>query len=101
MASRSVSKEIQTVRKSLSSISRALQRLAPAIETAAAGAASPARGRRKLKLSSARRSALKLQGRYMGYLRNLAPRLKPRVKELRAKKGIRAAIALARRLGRQ
>jgi hypothetical protein len=53
---------------------------------------------RKLKLSPARRAALKLQGQYMGYMRGLKPRQKARVKALAASKDIRAAIALARRL---
>ena len=47
-----------------------------------------------------RRAALKLQGQYMGYLRNLKPRQKAEVKAVKVKKGILAAIAAARRLGK-
>jgi hypothetical protein len=37
----------------------------------------------------------------MGYLRNLKPRQKARVKALRATKGVRAAILVARKLARE
>jgi hypothetical protein len=64
--------------------------------------ASNAKARRgSLKLSPKRRAALKLQGQYMGYIRNLKPRQKARVKALKAKKGYRPAIALAKRLAEQ
>ena len=43
-------------------------------------------------------SSILLQGQYMGYIRNLKPRDKARVKELRNSKGIRPAIAMARKL---
>jgi hypothetical protein len=36
----------------------------------------------------------------MGYLRTLKPRQKARVKTLRATKGVRSAISLARKLAR-
>jgi hypothetical protein len=54
--------------------------------------------RRSLKLSPRRRAALKLQGAYMGFMRQLGPRQKARVKALKAAKGFPAAIALAKRL---
>ncbi len=54
-----------------------------------------------MKLSPRRRAALKLQGQYMGYIRNLKPREKARVKALKRTKGFRAAIRLAKRLAQQ
>ncbi len=39
-----------------------------------------------------------LQGRYMGYMRQLKPRQKAQVRKIRQAKGVRAAIATARRL---
>jgi hypothetical protein len=54
--------------------------------------------RRSLKLSPRRKAALKLQGAYMGYMRQLGPRQKARVKALKAAKGFPAAIALAKKL---
>lgn len=56
------------------------------------------RARRSLKLSPRRRATLKLQGAYMGYMRQLGPRQKARVKALKAADGFPAAIDLAKRL---
>jgi len=56
--------------------------------------------RRKLRLSPARRRTLKLQGSYMGYMRQLKPKQKARVKAVKEKKGFPAAIAAARRMVR-
>jgi hypothetical protein len=89
----SVGRDIREIRPSLAFIARAIQRLTPPLQAAAASAAS-------LRLSAARRTALKLQGQYMGHLRSLKPRQKARVKALRATKGVRPAIAFARRLGK-
>ena len=95
----SLSKEIQTIRQSLSSITTALGRLAPFLDgLGATGSAKPVHRPRKLKLSPRRRAVLKLQGVYMTYVRALKPRQKARVKALKAAKGFPAAIALAKRL---
>lgn len=94
----SVGRDVQSIRRSLASIARALARLAPALEAALRSSENPGRRRRKLRLSPARRAALKLQGQYMGYLRSLKPRQKARVKAVRAKNGVRAAITLAKKL---
>jgi len=94
-----MAQEIQTIRTSLSSIDTALQRLLPMLQHTGAVPAEPvARRQPKLKLSAARRAALKLQGRYMGYIRSLKPRQKSRVRAVRESKGIDAAIALAKKL---
>jgi hypothetical protein len=98
MPRRSVRREIRAIRTSLASIARAVLRLGPVLEAAAVGGGS-VRRTRKLKLSAERRAALKLQGQYMGYLRNLKHGQKARAKALRERKGIRPAIALARKLG--
>jgi hypothetical protein len=97
----SVGRDIRAIRTSLASIARAVQRLAPLLQAATArGPANPSRRGRRLKLSAERRAALKLQGQYMGHLRSLKPRQKARVKALRAAKGVRPAIAFARRLAK-
>jgi len=90
---------LRDIRRSLLSIVRALERLAPALEAAGRRPAAESRRGRKLKLSPERRASLKLQGQYMGQLRNLKPRQKSRVKALRAKRGVQSAIRLAMRLG--
>ncbi len=56
------------------------------------------RPRRKARLTAARRAALKLQGQYIGTMRGLRPAQKAKVKKIRQKKGIRRAIAAARKL---
>jgi hypothetical protein len=99
---RSVGAEIQSIRRSLSAVVRALTRLGPALEASARAAAKgAARPRRKLQLSPARRAQLELQGQYIGHMRMLPARQQAAVKALRVKKGIRPAIALARKLGKR
>ena len=93
-------RQLRAIGAALQSIMRSLNRLTPMVDGRRAGPTTQhgqARTR-KLKLSPARRAALKLQGQYMGYMRGLKPRQKARVKALAASKNIRAAIALARRL---
>jgi hypothetical protein len=100
---RSISREIGSIRRSLSTAGAALGRLAPLLERLArervAAAPGTAPSRAPLRLSPERRRALKLQGQYIGHLRNLRPRQKAQVKALRETKGIAAAIGLARKLG--
>ena len=94
---RSLNTDIQSIRRSLASIARALGRLGPALAVRARGAqGSPPP--RKLKLSPERMAALELQGQYIGHIRTLDPRQKERVRALRGRKGIRAAIRYARKL---
>jgi hypothetical protein len=47
--------------------------------------------------SAKARASLVLQGRYMGYVRQLKPRQKAQVRKIREAKGVRAAIAKAKR----
>jgi len=95
-------KELQVVRTSLAKIERAVDRLAARLRQAEAQArSSNGTGRRKPRLSRQRREALKLQGRYMGFMRQLGPRQKARVKALKAQKGYTQAIALAQSLARK
>jgi hypothetical protein len=95
----SIGKEIRNVRQSLAAIDASLARLADLLQntsTRAGTARVPAK--RRLPLSPKRRAALKQQGQYMGYLRNLLPRQKARVKAVKAAKGHAPAIRLARKL---
>ena len=98
---RSVSKELQSIRRSLASIVRAIGRVGPALEAAARGAAAPPGPRRPRNLSPERRAALKLQGSYIGHVRKLSLKQRARVKKLRSEKGVRAAIRLAKALSRR
>ena len=96
----SLRRQINRLRRSISAMDRALSGLARAIIRA------PATKRRKtakatgrvMRLTPARRRALKLHGRYLGYIRQLNPRQRAEIRGLRAKKGVRAAIAKARKL---
>jgi hypothetical protein len=97
----SIGRDVRALRRSLGSIADALARLVAALEAAVGGSSKPSTRSRKLRLSAARRAALRLQGRYMGHLRSLKPRQKTRVKALRAAKGIRPAIAFARTLAKR
>ena len=92
-------KALQAVRSSVAKIERAVDRLATLLRDAeSAVRSSNGAGRRKPRLSAERRRALKLQGQYMGFMRQLGPRQKARVKSLKASKGYMPAIALAKRL---
>ncbi len=94
----SVRPPLRAIRRSLTAIIAALEKLAPLLEAATRRRPETPRRARKLKLSPERRASLKLQGQYMGQLRNLKPRQKTRVKALRAARGIQPAIRLAKRL---
>jgi len=96
----SVSRDLRAIGRALGSIVRALARLAPALEAVGKGTGMPTARRPRRKPSPKRLAALKLQGRYMGYVRNLGPRQKASVKALRAAKGVDAAISLAKKLAR-
>jgi len=98
------------VRRSLRSIERAfadiestLKSLAKRVKHAersagrrrGGGAAGP---RRAVTLTPKRRAQLKLQGAYMGYMRQLKPAQKARVKSVKERRGFEAAIRLAKSL---
>ena len=52
--------------------------------------------KRKLRITRARRAQLKLQGAYMGYMRQLKPAQKARVRVIKERRGYEAAIRVAR-----
>lgn len=56
--------------------------------------------RQRRKLSARVRSRLRLQGRYMGYVRRLTAAQKAQVGNIRKEKGWQAAIAAAKKMGR-
>ena len=94
---RAVGVTLRQLERQLRGVVRVLAKESRATAARSVAAAKPA-VRRKLRLSPARRQALKLQGRYLGYMRQLKLAQKARVKALKAKKGMRAAIAMARKL---
>jgi hypothetical protein len=93
-------KSIQLIQESLVGLAKGVGGLLRLVNGQAAAAAPGERRavKRTLTLSIEVRALRKLQGTYMGYLRNLKPRQKTRVKALREAKGYPAAVKLARRL---
>jgi hypothetical protein len=93
-------KQVHAVGVTLRRLERQLRGLVPALtsEAKATAVRGATAARRRLRLSPARRRALKLQGSYLGYMRQLKPVQKARVKAMKAKKGMRAAIAAARKM---
>ena len=96
----SVSREISTLRRSLKAVDRSLRRLGPKLCAAVNGRGNGNANRpaRKLNLSPKRRAQLKLQGQYIGYIRQLRPRQKAEVKKLLERKGALLAIRKAQQL---
>lgn len=76
------------------------QGAASAIETAARKTARKVerKAKRKLRLSPARRAALKLHGKYLGTVRPLSKAGRAKIKAIREKSGVHAAIAAAKKL---
>lgn len=96
-----IRKEIRTIRKSAREITGALQRLTELVqrvERESRQGAGATTGKRRLRITPKRRATLKLQGAYMGFMRQLGPRQKARVKAIKEKSGFRPAISLARKL---
>ncbi len=96
----SLTQEITALRRSLKAMDRSLRRLGPKFRTAieAVGRPGQAPRVRKLNLSPQRKAQLKLQGKYMGYVRQLRPRQKEDVRKVLEASGMSAAILRARRL---
>ena len=88
-----IRRQLAAVRRSLSAFDRSLSRLSASLN---GGVSSAAKRPRARKLSARARAAFKLQGRYMGFMRQLKPRQKAQVRKIRAAKGVTAAIARAK-----
>ena len=91
-ASKALKREVRKVCLAMRSLEHTLLRV---IATNGSGRGT-SHGRRAIQVSPKRRASLVLQGRYMGFMRQLKPRQKSLVKGLKASKGIQAAIARAR-----
>ncbi len=91
-----VTREISRVRLSLRTLDKALERLAPVLNGDATTRKDP--GNPATHVSAKVRSVRVLQGRYMGYMRQLKPSQKAQVRKIREAKGVRVAIGKARSL---
>jgi hypothetical protein len=103
----SLRRSLGTIERAFADIESTLSSLAKRVRRAerqaarrvARGAGRPVR--RRVHLSPARRAQLKLQGAYMGFMRQLGPRQKAQVKATKEKKGYVAAIRMARGLAKK
>jgi hypothetical protein len=94
-----ISTELMTLRQTLKAFDRSLWRLTPLLSAAATmNGESKQNGRSHPRLSAKARASMVLQGRYMGYMRQLKPRQKAQVRKVRVASGVKAAIARARQL---
>ena len=93
-----IAREIVSARDALSAFDRSLRRLAPLLSAASLGAGSGKNGRSRPVLSAKARASLVLQGRYMGFMRQLKPTQKAQVRRIKEASGVRAAIVRARSL---
>jgi hypothetical protein len=64
------------------------------------GAAKPKVARRKPRISAATRKKFQTQGRYMAALRNLSKGSRAKIKAIRKKSGVEAAIAAAKEMAK-
>ena len=97
-----IAREIQSTRRSLRTLDRSLRRLASMLgqlDGRIQRRRKPRVASRK-PLSAKARASLVLQGRYMGYMRQLKPRQKAQVRKIKEVKGVRAAIQRAKELSR-
>ncbi len=97
---KTIAKEIRTLRRSIPALERSLRRLAfmlGQLDGRVERRRKPRAGFRR-SLSTKARASLKLQGRYMGYMRRLKPRQKAQVRKIKETRGVRAAIARARQM---
>jgi hypothetical protein len=95
-----VVRKIHDVRQQLSTFDQSLRRLASMLgplNGRIERRRKPHTGSRK-PLSAKARASLVLQGRYMGYMRQLKPPQKALVRKVRVASGVKAAIARARQL---
>ena len=95
-----LSRELRSIKTSFRQLARSFGRIAPVLAKRrppmSDNGTGPDRGPRRL--TASHRAALKLQGKYLGTLRGLKPRQRVKVKRIRAAKGVRVAIAAARRM---
>ena len=92
--------KIRSLRQQLSAFDRSLRRLASMLgqlNGRIERRRKPRAGFRKA-LSKKARASMVLQGRYMGYMRQLKPRQKALVRKIREAKGVKAAIVRAKQL---
>ncbi len=94
----SIRPQLRVIRSSLRQLERAVLTLATKARLLERAALKSSKTRRKITITPKRRAQLKLQGQYMGYMRQLKPRQKAQVKAAKEKGGYGAGIAAAKKL---
>jgi hypothetical protein len=92
-----LAREVARVRHGLRALDYSLHRLVPLLTTATKNGIQREQVPRRRRLSPKARAALVLQGRYMGFMRQLKPRQKAQVRRVKEARGVVAAIAMAKR----
>lgn len=97
-----LTKSLRTIERAFADIERLFagftKRVRRAESEAGRKVAAIGKPRRQLRITPKRRAQLKLQGKYMGFMRQLKPAQKLRVKAVKENRGYEAAIRLARRI---
>lgn len=92
-------KDVRAVKSALKRVERLLDRVSEkASQLGNRSRKADRPSQRQRKLSPKRYAALKLQGAYMGYMRQLSARQKSQVRKAKEQGGYEAAIPLARKL---
>jgi hypothetical protein len=99
-SSSSMRQQLLAARRFLALLDRSLVRLTAGLDGSGSPTTAQQRPTRR-KMSPRARAALKLQGRYMGYMRQLKPRQKAEVRAVKEKKGVEAAIRRAQQLAQR
>jgi hypothetical protein len=96
----SLEKSLRAIERAFADIAELAEALSDRVRVAERGdgRATTAKPRRPLKLTPKRRAQLKLQGKYMGYMRQLKPAQKLRVKAVKENRGFEAAIGVAKKI---
>lgn len=106
--------KVQDVKRALDRREKMIRELRERLTSLEQGASGMVRKTRRLRrkgtatprkvakrISAAQRAARQAQGRYLGAIRRLSVEARAKVKEIRAKSGVRAAIAAAKRMGKE
>lgn len=97
-ATTAIKKQLITISRSARNIERAARTLVPLLASLNGSLTKAPPAKRRLKLTPKRRAALKLQGQYLGHMRGLKPRQKAKVRAVREKRGVEAAVRVAKAL---
>ena len=98
-AAKTLKKHAVIAGRALVSLAHSLERTLEEVRnTASAARVVRSTARKRRRLTPKQLASLRLQGRYMGFVRQLKPKQKAEVRSLKEKRGFEAAIKRARQL---